>query len=624
MQPAPQPVALGHREAVVQRHIRHPVEGRVLGGDGEGDGVVLRFPIDPGGLLQVVADAGALPEQVHPAAVEGVGHRGVPAVQFPVEPPVDIAAPPLIDRHLGAGGDHQIKLPLLEGGQVGKALPVPQGVDDVIGAGGLQLAVHRLQRAGVGAEQPGFPHKGLLGRELFGLVAQPAPQGRHIGQTFVAAQSALDLARRPHGQQGAAKQGARRGQGPAQPPPQRRQRRRQAGAQPHQAPHRQGGDQHRQQHLGAADGPAALGAGQQAVQQVPQLHPQAERKAAGGQRRAAGAAAQQNARRKGRGQCQTDPARRLGDIFAEIAEFVGIAGAEIPGLEGADPPGLLQPGDGVEPADEQHRHPQRPAADQDVLPHPQQHPLPVGAVAAQQEQPVAQRHRQIHGGAHIIAPGHQGAGRRRHHRSRQPPGQGRAQRPAFQQAEQRQADQHRQRQRGRPDHAGAVAAVGGKGEHIPQPGQLQPALDLQKADAAQCQRQRTGAAGAAHDHHADRQHQHLEVEPGAEAGGKHAAAEAVAQHQQQRADAVQFPGPQVDGEVPVGDLAGQQVPHRVVVLEIPVGDLVLDVIAGCQPAHGRQAGQQDQQHQPGGRFAQPWTPLFHKTNSFGWEGSGQR
>ena len=123
-------------------------------------------------------------------------------------------------------------------------------------------------------------------------------------------------------------------------------------------------------------------------------------------------------------------------------------------------------------------------------------------------------------------------------------------------------------------------------------------LHIGKKHAAQRQRCRAGRTGSADDHQADRQHQQLKIEPGAKVCGKHAAAKAVAQHQQQTAHAVQLARTKVDGKITIRYLPGQQVAHRVIILEVAVHDLVPDLIIGGKTAHCGKPGQHQQQKQP--------------------------
>ena len=106
-------------------------------------------------------------------------------------------------------------------------------------------------------------------------------------------------------------------------------------------------------------------------------------------------------------------------------------------------------------------------------------------------------------------------------------------------------------------------------------------------------------AALAQHHQTGGQNQQFKVKPGAKIGGKDAAAEAVAQHQQQAAHAVQFPGPQIHRKIFVRCLPGQKMAHRIVVLEVAVHDLVAGVKVGVQSVDARQPRQDHQNQHPG-------------------------
>ena len=602
MQPAPQGIAAVHRKGVIQGHIRHTAEGGVVGGDGDGHGLTVLGNFHGAGLLQVVADPRLFPEQVHAAAVVGVGHRAPPAVQFPVEPPVGVAAPPFGQCHLDTGGDHPVKSAGLEGRQIVQTLPVPHGVDDVIRTGGLQLTSHGFQGAGIGAEEGLALVHSFFGGQLVRLIPEPAAQFRHIGQVPMAAQAALHLPGHTHSQHGTGKQGADRPGAAAQDAGRLLAAVQQAFGPKQQGAHRKQRQQNGQQRLGPTGGAAFPGAGKDAVKQVPQRHAQAESKPGSRQGSRAGRATAEDAHRKQDRQNQAESPGRLGDIIGNVAEFAVGGGAVIPNLEGTDPPGLLQPGNGMPPADGQHRYAQSRTADEDILPHPHKDLFPGGAILPQQEQTVPQRHRNVHGGAHIIAPGHQESRRGGHHHpgGHSPAPLHRAV-PAAPDAQPQQDQQNGQGQRAPPHHAGAVAVSGGVFDQradLRLKGNRNVMGDHQEP-GTQGGADSHGAAAAAQHHQTGGQHQQFKVEPGAEVGGKHAAAETVAQHQQQSAHAVQFPRPQVDRKVLVRGLPGQQMPHRVVVLEIAVHDLVAGVVVGFQPVNSRQPRQNGQDQHPG-------------------------
>jgi len=68
--------------------------------------------------------------------------------------------------------------------------------------------------------------------------------------------------------------------------------------------------------------------------------------------------------------------------------------------------------------------------------------------------------------------------------------------------------------------------------------------------------------------------------------------------QQQTAHAVQLARTKVDGKITIRYLPGQQVAHRVIILEVAVHDLVPDLIIGGKTAHCGKPGQHQQQKQP--------------------------
>ena len=235
-------------QRVVQRHIRHaaPVGGR---GDGQADPAGFQLGHRRlGGQLQVVHRAGPFPDQMHPAAHIGGSHRLPVAEQFPVKPPVDVARPMLIQAGLGAGRDHIGKVPVLEGGQIVDPQPVAQRMDDIVGAGGLELPGEHLQTGGVGGKDSAALGQGAFCLQFFRLVTQIAAQLRLPCQPRRHAAGHVQLLPCAEGGQ-----------------PQRRQRRRRAypsgTAAPQAAgkPHGPRREQQSQQHVGVLGAAAHTG-----------------------------------------------------------------------------------------------------------------------------------------------------------------------------------------------------------------------------------------------------------------------------------------------------------------------------------------------------------------------------
>ena len=305
--------------------------------------------------------------------------------------------------------------------------------------------------------------------------------------------------------------------------------------QPRQSGRREHGDQYGQESLCPAVR-TVLGGGQQAVKDVPERHAQAHGKQT---RRTHGiflAAGAEDHHRKDHGQGQHDPETPVQVQLAEIVELFPLAGGVIPGLVDRGPPGLAQPGQGMSPADEGDGNAQSQHADDDILSHPQSHGPDFCAVLPQQEQSVSQRYGQVHGCTHVVAPGDHSPGDEGH---RQGGAEGQVSPQALcvgfgregpPQAESHPAQQNRNGQCPRTDHAGAVAAGRRIAQQVPQPvhaGQVRP-LHRQQAVGAQGGGHGPGSASGAEHRPADGQHQQFKAEPGQELGGKHTAGKGVA------------------------------------------------------------------------------------------------
>ena len=157
-------------------------------------------------------------------------------------------------------------------------------------------------------------------------------------------------------------------------------------------------------------------------------------------------------------------------------------------------------------------------AHRNVLYHPLGNGTDVRAVFADQEKPISQRHRHIHGTAHVIAPGHQRSGGQRDQkcRQRQPSMAGHS--SALPDPQSQQNDENRKGECGRPNHSGAVAIGGGVAQQRAElSGQRNlNALHDQEKVAAQHRCEGAGCPAPANHHKADRQNQQFKVKPGAE------------------------------------------------------------------------------------------------------------
>ena len=107
----------------------------------------------------------------------------------------------LIQAGLGAGRDHIGKVPVLEGGQIVDPQPVAQRMDDIVGAGGLELSGEHLQTGGVGGKDGAALRQGAFCFQLFRLVAQIAAQFRLPCQALRHAAGPVQLLPRAKGGQ---------------------------------------------------------------------------------------------------------------------------------------------------------------------------------------------------------------------------------------------------------------------------------------------------------------------------------------------------------------------------------------------------------------------------------------